>query len=95
MLKIQRSGDSRVMFKLSGRIETPDVAELRGLLGSETTEHQLVLDLADVTLVNQEAVNFLSGCEMDGIKFENCPAYVREWIEQVKVHAKYRRQRAI
>jgi len=95
MLKIQRSGDSRVMFKLSGRIETTDVEELRGLLDSETTGPQLVLDLADVTLVNQEAIDFLSGCETCGIKVEHCPGYVREWIEQVKADTRPRRQGAI
>jgi hypothetical protein len=39
---------------------------------------QLVLDLRDVTLVNQDAVEFLAGCEADSIKLENCPAYIRE-----------------
>jgi hypothetical protein len=68
------------MFKLSGRIETTDVEELRVLLDSEAAGRQLVLDLADVTLVNQDAVDFLSNCERRGIKVEHCPAYVREWI---------------
>jgi hypothetical protein len=45
---------------------------------------QLVLDLRDVTLVNQDAIQFLSSCEADGIKLENCPAYIREWIERAK-----------
>jgi hypothetical protein len=46
---------------------------------------QLVLDLRDVTLVNQDAVEFLAGCEADSIKLENCPAYIRVRIERVKV----------
>jgi hypothetical protein len=93
MLKIQRSGDSRVMFKLSGRIESVDVDELLALLDSETVGSQLVLDLADVTLVNQDAIDFLSSCERYGIQVEHCPAYVRAWIEQ-ETGAKQRRQRA-
>lgn len=93
MLKIQRSGESRVMFKLSGRIESPDVDDLKELLASEGSAQQLVLDLADVTLVSQEAIDFLSSCEEYGIKVEPCPAYVREWIEQVKARTKPRRQR--
>jgi hypothetical protein len=94
MLKIQRSGESRVIFKLSGRIESADIDDLRVLLKSETAGQQLVLDLADVTLVSQEAIDFLSSCEEYGIKVEPCPAYVREWIEQVKVRSKPRRQQA-
>jgi hypothetical protein len=93
MLKIQRSGESRVMFKLSGRIESPDVDDLKELLASEGSAQQLVLDLADVTLVSQEAIDFLSSCEEYGIKVEPCPTYVREWIEQVKARTKPRRQR--
>ena len=84
MLRIQRSANGRVVFKLSGRIEAEDVKELRELLALETAGQQLVLDLRDVTLVNQDAVKFLSSCEADSIKLENCPAYIREWIEQAR-----------
>jgi anti-anti-sigma regulatory factor len=84
MLKIQRSANGRVVLKLSGRIEAEDVKELRELLALETAGQQLVLDLRDVTLVNQDAVKFLASCEADSIKLENCPAYIREWIEQAR-----------
>jgi hypothetical protein len=93
MLKIQRSANGRVVFTLSGRIEADDVKELRQLLTSETGGQQLVLDLKDVTLVNEGAVKFLADCEGDGIKLEKCPAYIREWIERVKGGTKRRRNR--
>ena len=93
MLKIQRSANGRVLFTLSGRIEEEDVKELRQLLALETEGQQLVLDLRDVTLVNQGAVKFLADCEADSIKLENCPAYIREWIERVKGRTKRRRTR--
>jgi hypothetical protein len=53
----------------------------------------LVLDLRDSTLVNESAVKFLAGCEADSIKLENCPAYIREWIERVKGRTRRRRTR--
>jgi hypothetical protein len=90
MLRIQRSANGRVVFKLSGRIEAEDLKELRGLLALETAGQQLVLDLRDVILVNQDAVTFLSSCEADSIKLENCPAYIRAWIDR----GKSRRNRA-
>jgi anti-anti-sigma regulatory factor len=93
MLKIQRSSNGRVVFTLSGRIEAEDVKELRELLALETAGQPLVLDLRDVTLVNQDAVKFLAGCEADSIKLENCPAYIREWIERVKGRTRRRRTR--
>jgi hypothetical protein len=84
VLKIQRTANSKVVFTLSGRIEVDDLAELQRLLDLETSDHHLVLDLKDVTLVHREAVNFLAGCEAGSVKLENCPIYVREWIEQEK-----------
>ena len=72
------------MFTLSGRIETEDIKELQQLLAVETSGQQLILDLRDVTLVNQDAVKFLRRCEADGIKLENCPLHVRRWIDQAK-----------
>lgn len=84
MLRIQRSANGRIVLKLSGRIEAEDVKELREVLGLETTGRQLVLDLRDVTLINQDAVKFLATCEADSIKLENCPAYIRKWIDQAR-----------
>jgi anti-anti-sigma regulatory factor len=80
MLKIQRSGNGEVIFTLSGRMETENIAELETLFRSETEGHRIVLDLGDLTLVGREAVKFLKRCEADSITLTNCPAYIREWI---------------
>jgi len=83
MLRIQRSVErDYVVFALSGRIKTEDVAELRRVFRSEAQDHSFVLDLGDVRLVNRDAVKFLADCEADGAKLRNCPAYVREWISK-------------
>ena len=91
MLKIQRSANGRVVFTLSGRLEAEDIKELQQMLTLETKERKLVLDLRDVTLVNENAVNFLARCEADNIILENCPAYIRQWIEQAKGRTRRRR----
>ena len=57
MLKIQRSTNRKVVFTLSGRIEAEDVKKLQQLLALETAGQRLVLDLRDVTLVNQAPWN--------------------------------------
>ena len=79
MLKIQRfaSGDS-VIFALSGRIETENLTQLEPLI--RTDLKAAVLDLKEVNLVSREAVRFLAQCEDAGIKIQNCPDYIREWI---------------
>ncbi len=81
MLKIQRSMDGEdVRFTLSGRIEGQHVAELQRLIEEEVSRHPITLDLEWVRLVDRNAVAFLVRCEATGIRLENCPAYVREWI---------------
>jgi anti-anti-sigma regulatory factor len=80
MLRIQRSGDGEVVFKLSGRIDKENIAELQALLRAEVSGRHMVLDLKDVTLVGQDGVTFLAQCEGADIALANCPPYVREWI---------------
>jgi hypothetical protein len=82
MLKICRSTNGQVVLTLCGRIEAEDVKELERLLAMETGSHGLILDLKDVTLVNQEAVEFLARCEANSIRLRRCPAYIQKWMEQ-------------
>ncbi|MBZ5552583.1 MAG: hypothetical protein LAO21_07670 [Acidobacteriia bacterium] len=82
MLKIRRAANGEVVLKLSGRMAAENRAELKTLLELEEKGRRIVLDLEDLTLVDREAVGFLGRCEDEGIKLENCPAYIREWIER-------------
>jgi hypothetical protein len=81
MFKIQRSASDRVLLLLSGRIEAEDVAELQRLLRLEASGQPIALDLQEVTIIDRDAMRFLARCGQEGIQLENCPAYVREWIE--------------
>ena len=81
MLKILRSTkDGSVTLTLIGRIEGENLEELKRLMGSEAGGDNLVLDMKDVTLVDQSAIRFLARCEADSVTLENCPAYIRDWI---------------
>jgi len=81
MLNIQRSNNGSVVFSLGGQIEEEDVAELQRLLSLEAPGRELALDLQDVTLVARDAVKFLARCESKNIRLDNCPAYIRKWID--------------
>jgi hypothetical protein len=72
------------VFILSGRIETPAIAELRRLFELQANYCDIVLDLKDVSLVDRDAMGFLARCEADGVKLENCAPYIREWMEREK-----------
>jgi anti-anti-sigma regulatory factor len=80
MLKITRTTNGEVVFTVSGQMDAENVAELRTLFGAEAGGRHIVLDLKDLTLVDEDAVAFLKRCEADGITLKNCPGYVREWI---------------
>ncbi len=72
------------VFVLSGRIETPAIAELRSLFELQTDYRNIVLDLKDVSLIDRDVMAFLARCEADGVRLENCTPYVRDWIEREK-----------
>ena len=70
------------MFTLSGRMEATQVLELKELFDRDY--RNIILDLRDLRLADRDAVRFLRGCEADGMKLENCPAYIREWMDREK-----------
>jgi predicted metal-binding protein len=63
-------------------MEAEHVAELKELFDRDY--RSIILDLRDLRLADRDAVRFLRGCEADGMKLENCPAYVREWMDREK-----------
>jgi len=85
MLKILRSAkDESVTLALIGRIEGESLKELKRLMGSEASGHNLILDMKDVTLVDQSAIRFLARRDANHVTLENCPAYIRDWVAAEK-----------
>ena len=88
MLRIQRAANGRIVYTLSGRIHPEDIDELRRLFGLESSAAQIALNLKELVLVDGDGVEFLAGCEDGGMALENCPAYVRKWIDQQRSQSK-------
>jgi anti-anti-sigma regulatory factor len=87
MCKIERvlTPVGLVVFRVSGRIDCAYVEVLHALIEDEKSANgRLALDLTEVTVVGLEAVRVLSVAEANGIELKNCPAYVREWISQMR-----------
>jgi hypothetical protein len=70
------------VFTLSGRMEVEHVVELKELFDSDY--RNIILDLRELRLADRDAVKFLRSCERNGMNLENCPAYVREWMDREK-----------
>jgi hypothetical protein len=80
-LRIERSArQGFTVFTLSGRMQSEEVAELTQLF--DTDYRNIILDLRDLRLADRDAVRFLRNCKAEGMKLENCPAYVREWMDR-------------
>jgi anti-anti-sigma regulatory factor len=85
-LKIEKLADEHgTTLKLIGRIRAEHLSELKAQITASVPK--IVLEIREVTLVDADAVRFLSACESEGIKLLNCSAYIREWIVREKESA--------
>jgi hypothetical protein len=83
VLRIDRADrPGLAVFVLSGRIELQHIGALQREFAAERL--RIIVDLRDVRLVDREVIETLARWELDGIKLENCPAYVRDWIAKLR-----------
>jgi anti-anti-sigma regulatory factor len=81
MWELRKLTDGKfVVLKIIGRIEADGLTELRKTFASQAESAEVVVDLAEVRLAGQDSAMFLAGCEEQGARLRNCPAYLREWI---------------
>ena len=72
--------DSTATFLLSGRIDSDHLKELKAALRGNRTD--TVIDLSEVSLVDDDVIKFLGELELLGVSLVHCPAYIREWINK-------------
>ena len=72
------------IFVLSGRIDKQAIPELKRLCDMQASYRGIVFDLKDVGVIDRNALHFFKSCELDGVMLENCPQYIREWMEREK-----------
>ena len=79
VLRIERTSRGQLLIlRLSGRIQSEHLLELKTQMHGYT--EKIVLDLADVKLVDRDAVCFLADCESRGVELKQCSPYIRDWI---------------
>jgi hypothetical protein len=67
MLKITGAANREEVFTVSGRLGAENLAELKTQFSSEASGRRILLDLRELTLVDQDAVSFLVRCEAENI----------------------------
>jgi hypothetical protein len=81
MLKIERTLENgRARFHLAGELRCVHIEELRTEI--EKILPRVVVDLAEISVVDIEGVRWLNACQAVGIGVENCTPYIREWMLQ-------------
>ena len=73
-------GNGPTVLRISGRITVEGVDVLR--LAIDQERGPLAIDLQEISIVDCDAVNLLAVSEANGIELRNCPAYIREWVDQ-------------
>jgi hypothetical protein len=86
MLKISqaRTPNHSVTLKLEGRVVGPWVEELRRICEPLLEEqHEVNLDLADVSYADGEGVATLTRFKSRGVKLDNCSAFLEQQMKSL------------
>jgi anti-anti-sigma regulatory factor len=92
MLRITRNANGEAVFRVSGQLNSENIAEIASVIGAEEKGSRIVLDLADLRSVDSEAVKFLERSEEQAVELKNCRAYIREWIRRERLERKSERR---
>ena len=71
------STEQGLVLCISSRIAAEDLEVLRTALDERRV---VAIELAEVELIDRDAVKLLAQTEAEGIQLRGCPAYIREWI---------------
>jgi hypothetical protein len=71
--------DLGLVLHISGRIAGEDLDLLRTALEDGSV---VAVELAELELVDRDAMKLLAVNEANGIELRHCPAYIREWIRR-------------
>jgi anti-anti-sigma regulatory factor len=82
MLRITRSANGEVVFRISGDLDATNIAEIEAVIAAEKKRARITLDLTDLRSVDGDAVKSLEKWETDSIKLRYCAPYIREWIRR-------------
>jgi hypothetical protein len=66
-----------LVLHISGRITQHDLNVLRNILEDSDV---VAIELAELELIDRDAVKLLAIYEANGIEIRHCPAYIREWV---------------
>jgi anti-anti-sigma regulatory factor len=82
MLRITKTGNGVVVFKVSGRLTIENVAEMEAAIRAEAEGKRIVIDCADLRSVDGGAIKSLTRWQAASIQLKNCGLYIRALIRR-------------
>ena len=73
--------DGITVLRIAGHVEVDYVNKIEEMIARQNGP--IALDLKELTLVDRDAVTYLSSWKRKGIEFRNCPPVLTEWISNV------------
>ena len=83
------STEEGLVLRISGRIATEDLEVVRTALGEGIV---VAIELAEIEVIDRDAVKLLALHEANGIELRHCPAYIREWVTRERASGERREQ---
>lgn len=78
------STEKGLVLCISGRLTVEELDVIRTELAGRRV---VAIALAEVELVDREAVKFIAQAEAEGVELKSCPAYIREWIVRERTNS--------
>lgn len=78
------STDEGLLLCISGRLTTEELEIVRNEIEGRRV---VAIALAEVELVDRDAVKVLAQAEASGIELRSCPGYIREWIVKERTNS--------
>ena len=69
-----------VTLGIGGSVKSEMLPDLDRFIAAEQKHRRVLLDLSEVTLLDQEAARFFGDKLRRGVELINCPRYIRHWI---------------
>lgn len=74
---------SAAILTLAGKVCSASLGALRRRVDrARRMRCGVVIDLAEVTLIDRPSLEFLAALNVSGVQLVNCPAYIEPWLKK-------------
>lgn len=75
-----------ITLGLGGHVNKESLPKLEAAIRAGCAGHHVVLDLSEVTLLDQATARYFGEKMREGVGLVNCPSYIQHWISPHIAH---------